>query len=433
MIAPGSVRARSVARGILAAGIVLRVVTWALMTPVNRDFHLGVILRMMETGRLALSNETDQSYHPPLYYLLTTPIFAVTHRPKVVQMFSLLCAIATLLIFYRLILETPLFGRMRDRLPLFALVAVHPQLITYGLYISNDTLTILLGTAAAWQLWRWIEAPDAARLRWLAVICGLGLLTKASFIPIAGVFTIAVAVLSWRADRSSAVRRVVEFAAIVAVLGIYKFAENVVHFGTPFVTNLDAGYAWIAEQASGRHMPWAYLGFSPHRLLLEPTGTDRRPYLEVLYQTAWYEYLPMSNLIAARRWPWLLTGSAALVAAIVPTLVMLAGIGVTLMSPVRWNRVHVARVTLVATWVALLLLLTAEEFHTHVWSIMHSRLLLPALPGALAALRVGWNAARRRLPAHADGAIRASIVLTASLLLLQHLTDLALVPFRIAH
>ena len=199
------------------------------------------------------------------------------------------------------------------------------------------------------------------------------------------------------------------------------------------MTNLDGGYAWIAEQASGRDMPWAYVGFSPRRLLLAQTGTDRRPYLEVLYQTAWYEYLPMSNLVGARRWPYLLVGSAALVTAIVPTLVMLVGIGVTCTSPWRRDRVHVARTVFVAAWVALLLLLTIEEFHTHVWSIMHARLLLPALPGALAALCTGWSTLRRRLPAYADRAIRACIVLTTALLLLQHLTDLALVPFRIAH
>ena len=114
-------RARTFGWAILAVGIVLRAATWALMTPQNRDFHLGVITTIVDIGRLPVSNETYQSHHPPLYYILAASIFAVTHRPKVVQMFSLACAIATLLVCYHLMVRTPLFGRMRDRLLLFAL------------------------------------------------------------------------------------------------------------------------------------------------------------------------------------------------------------------------------------------------------------------------------------------------------------------------
>src|SRR5262249_39675710 len=186
----------------------------------------GVITRFVDTGRLPVSNETYQSYHPPLYYLLTAPIFAITHRPKVVQMFSLACAIATLVVCYRLIVRTPLFGKMRDRLLPFALVVVHPQVITYGLYISNDTLTILLGAAVALQFWRWLSERSTSRMRWLAVLCGLGLLTKATFVAIIPVVALAVGVVSWRLDRGAAPRRTVEFVGIAAVTGCDKVVAN---------------------------------------------------------------------------------------------------------------------------------------------------------------------------------------------------------------
>ena len=41
--------------------------------------------------------------------------------------------------------------------------------------------------------------------------------------------------------------------------------------GSPFITNLDGGYPWIAEQARGRAMPWSYFGVSLERLLLTVT------------------------------------------------------------------------------------------------------------------------------------------------------------------
>ncbi len=443
MIAGRLGRTRATARCLLAAGIVLRLVTWVLLRPVNRDFHIGVILRMLSAGRLLLSNETDQSYHPPLYYLLATPVFALTHRPKIVQLLSLAFGLATLLALYRLIIDTPLFGRARDRLVLFGLVAVHPQLMTYGLYISNDPLTILLGTATLWQFWRWLDLPSRSRLRTLAVLCGLGLLTKATFLAIVPVLAIVVALLARRFDRSTALRHWLEFVAISTVLGSYKFVENYWHFGSPFVTNLDAGYAWIAEQASGRTLPWAYVGFDVRRLLWHPMGVERRPYLEALYQTFWYEYLPMSNLAEARRWPYHLTGSAVLVVASVPTLIMLAGVVAGLASlprqlaasgpPSRPERIQLARGISIAVLVAILLLMVGQEMRTHVWSIMHSRLLLPGLVGGLAALQVGWTALRRVSPAFVDRVLLVSIMLTSALLLVQHVTDLALVPLAVAH
>ena len=160
-------------------------------------------------------------------------------------------------------------------------------------------------------------------------------------------------------------------------------------------------------------------------------------------QTFWYEYLPMSNLVEARRWPYYFTGSAVLVAAAAPTLVMLVGIMAGLVSlprrliacgvPSRPERIRIARGIAIAVWLAVLLLMIAQESRTHVWSIMHARLLLPALVGGLAALRVGWTALRRAAPALVDRVLLVAITLTSALLLVQHVTDLALVPLAVAH
>jgi hypothetical protein len=421
---------------LFVVGLLLRVATWPLLGPSNRDFHLGVILRMVSTGRIPISNDTDQSYHPPLYYLITAPIFAVTHRPKVVQLFSLACAIATLYVFYRLIVFTPLFGRMRDRLILFAIVVVHPQLIAYGLYLSNDTLTILLGSLVAWQLWRWVTDPSPGSVRTLAVICGLGLLTKATFVAIVPVVAVLLALIGRRFDRATATRRAIEFAAIAIVVGSYKFIQNDIHFGTPFVTNLDNGLGWVAEQAQGRTLPWAYLGFDPTRWLSFPLMDGRRPYLEQMYETFWYEPGPMSNLQEARRSPYYLTGSALLVAAVVPTVLMAWGVVVGLAAfgrqlfagvvPNARERVQLARGSLIALWVAVLMLLVIQEARTHVWSIMHARLMLPAIAGGLVALRIGWDTLRRLAPG-ADRLVAAWLMLTCALMLVQHASDLALV------
>ena len=420
----------------LIGGIVLRLVTFMVLAPQNRDFHLGVIIRIVDTGRLPISNATDQSYHPPLYYLLAAPILALTHRPKAVQLLSLAFAIATLIVLFWLTVRSPLFGSPRERLWTFALLAVQPQLITYGLYISNDTLATLIGAVCFWLFWRWLEQPSAARLRALGLACGAGLLTKASFLAFAAVFACAVPVMTYRFDRATAARRTLEFLALVMAVGSYKYIENLWYFGTPFVTTLDGSYAWIAEQASGRHFPQAYFGVAVRPLFLDAMGNTRQPYIAMLFRTFWLEYLPMSNLVLARRDPFFAAGAAALLAAVVPTALMVAGIVEGLVTLPRWlcrreefdreTRVELAKRVAIAVLVALLALLTAEEYRTHVWSIMHARLLLPACVGAYAALAIGWSRLRAVLGTAADRLVVPVLAVLVTLLLVQHVTDIAL-------
>jgi len=428
---------RRKARRWLAGGIVLRLITAVVQGPLNRDFHFGVILRMVDTGRIPISNATDQSYHPPLYYALAAPVFALTHRPKAVQMLSLVFAIATLIVLFRLTVRSPLFGSPRERLWAFALLAVQPQLVAYGLFVSNDTLATLIGATCCWLLWRWLDQPGATRLRLLGLACGAGLLTKASFLGFAAVFACVVPVMTYRFDRTTAVRRTLEFVALVVVIGSYKYVENLWYFGALSVTPFDVGADWIVEQAQGRHLPGAYLGTAVRSLFLDPTGNSRQPYAAALFRTFWIEYLPMSNLVLARRWPFFLPGSGALVLAIVPSVLMAAGVAEGLATLPRWlfRRNAPDRDALLAIGtrlpivllVSILGIMIVTEFRWHAWSIMHARLLLPACAGAYAALAIGWSRLRAVLGTAADRLVVPVLAALTTLLLVQQVVDMVLV------
>lgn len=421
----------------LAGGIALRLVTAVVQAPQNRDFHLGVILRIVDTGRLPISNATDQSYHPPLYYLLAAPILALTHRPKVVQLLSLVFAIATLVVLFRLTVRSPLFGSPRERLWAFALLAVQPQLIAYGLFISNDTLATLIGATCCWLAWRWLDRPSASRLRLLGLACGMGLLTKASFLAFAAVFACVVPVMTYRFDRATAARRTLEFLALVVVVGSYKYVENLWHFGALSVTPFDVGADWMVDQAHGRHLPGAYFGTAVRSLFLDPSGNSRQPYVAALFRTFWIEYLPMSNLVLARRAPFFLPGTAALILAVVPTVLMAAGVVEGLMTLPQWlfrtdapdrdARIAIGKRLLIVVLVSILAIMTVEEFRWHAWSILHARLLLPACAGAYAALAIGWSRLRALLGAAADRLVVPALAALVTLLLMQQVIDIAFV------
>jgi len=69
---------RSILKFCLVAGIALRFIVLITASGVNPDDHLGVIAYIAEHHALPISNHLAQSYHPPLYYLLMSPLFAVT-------------------------------------------------------------------------------------------------------------------------------------------------------------------------------------------------------------------------------------------------------------------------------------------------------------------------------------------------------------------
>jgi 4-amino-4-deoxy-L-arabinose transferase-like glycosyltransferase len=56
----------------------------------------------------------------------------------------------------------------------------------------------------AWQLWRWVTDPSPGSVRMLAVICGLGLLTKATFVAVVPVVAVLLGLIGRRFDRATA-------------------------------------------------------------------------------------------------------------------------------------------------------------------------------------------------------------------------------------
>jgi hypothetical protein len=141
--------------------------------PLNNDGagHLGYIEYIVENGTLPANGITHQTYHPPLYYLTAAPILLVSRNLKlVVQLLSLVLPVGTLLLLYLLIYRGGAIGSQKAKHYSFAIVALLPQFIMFGLYISNDSLAIFLGTATAWQIRHYLERLDLDNAAWLGAL-----------------------------------------------------------------------------------------------------------------------------------------------------------------------------------------------------------------------------------------------------------------------
>ena len=394
---------------ILLAGILVRVVTFFTLNPHNHDWHFGVILEIVREKSLVLSNVTDQSYHPQLYHLIGAILFAFIHRPKVVQAFSLFISISTFVLVWRLFVQKELLPSGKARFWVFGLTAFHPQWIYYTLYISNDTLSAFVGVL-------WFNCVDgyfrkATALRALTIggSVALGLATKATFLlflPITGLLVVGKEFFG-EGSRDQKIRgmAVVLLVMLVSSFGAYKFLENQVAFGRMTVTPFDIEPVpdWITDQRKGRAVADSYFSFDLPGMIRQPLTESRRDYPTLLYSSFWFDYLPVH--FRSSVWPYYLLGSVILIVSICPSILIATGFGKAILESKNLlgtaesdGRKPMMAISVVVVVLNLSMLVLAE-FRYGVWSIMHSRLMLPSLIGILLFMAIGyeWTEKRSRL------------------------------------
>jgi hypothetical protein len=215
---------------------------------------------------VAEKNETMEANQPPLYYLLGTAVSGwVDMQPSVemplnqcfsfdpqdsgrqtfyrhdtyeqfpyqsnalafhlVRLLSVLLGAGTVGLAYTLGV-TLAGGDEQAGLLAAGLLAFNPQFIFITGSVNNDVLTALLGAAILWQSIRVAHQPLPKRVLFLAVLVGLGLLTKFALLalwPVAITAVLIPLMQAWKpGEKNSAVRKVLRSLAInlIIVLGL---------------------------------------------------------------------------------------------------------------------------------------------------------------------------------------------------------------------
>jgi len=397
------VEAPSSGRLLLGMGIALRLLTFAFLKPENVDGHSFVVSFIVQHGRLPHSGELGQAYHPPLYYWLAAPIYRLSGSFKAVQVFSLLLSILTLLVFYRLIYRPGLISGHTARLYSFAFVCFLPQFVLYGLFVSNDTLSVFLGCAAVWCIAQFVSSPNAGKLAILALVGILGLLTKATFMAYLPVLCFLVLFVSMKAGRSvtRSLAVALGFALVVAAAASYKEIDNYRQYGHAFISNIDFHPDWAIRQQGTYQGTLSYINADFRRLISSPSlsSSTESAYPLMLYATFWYQHIPECSFFGSSHRPFTFLAVAIYILALVPTATFLVGIrtlGNRLPCLLRRFRSDnqqdchaLTRYAATGLLIANLGIMIAALVKYHVCSIMQGRLLFPSFFGILAVFAVG--------------------------------------------
>ena len=390
-------------RSLLVIGILVRLVTFAFLDPANVDDHSLVLEFIVKQGRLPHSGELGQAYHPPLYYLLASPILRGSGSLKVVQVLSLVFSVLTLFLLYRLIYHTGLIASSRARLYSFLLVCFLPQFVMYTLFVSNDTLMILLGCGIAWFVYQYVHLPHGKNLTKLALATTFGLLTKITTLAYLPALFLTIVFVTFQRRHSLARAVALAAAVLFAVVlgGSYKLVDNYRYYHQPLITNIDFHPVWAAKQAEFYRGLASYVTFDLPYLVAHPTltATTESSYPLFLYATFWYQHAPESNFIGASHKPFSYIGSATYVFATLPSATLLLGIFLLALRFPRSlcsfdysryeDRQRLVLYAMAGLFLGNLGLLVAAVAKYHVCSIMQGRLLFPSIFGGLAAFSVG--------------------------------------------
>ena len=371
-------------------------------------------------------------------------VWKLSGSQKVVQLLSLASCIATLVVLYWLITKTQLIESSAARFYSLLLACFLPQFVTFGLFLSNDSLTILAGCLMLAQAYRFIESPGRRQLLLLAVLSGLALATKGSLLPLVPILTALVFSITCRVTHlwRNSFLAAISFIVVVSALGSYKYIDNYVRYKNPVATVMDARFhfAYVSEQAAGYRGIRSLLDINILRLLASPSLSDstRQAYPLLFYATFWYPHIPESSFGGSHRKPLSYLGSVIYILGLFPSFLIVAGMFWFLkhLPDLRSAFIHYGETDrlLIMNYVAVLaaaalfLFVVAGALRYHIWSVPVGRLLFPALFGVLVAFGKGIEMFCSSLRAMA--ALRIDMGALGAVFLVYFLMEFALVLLR---
>ncbi|HEV3344399.1 MAG TPA: tetratricopeptide repeat protein, partial [Pirellulales bacterium] len=307
----------------------------------DSELHLDYVEHIQRHGTLPRGDEGLEMWQPPLYYMIASLLTSFARAPAkseiavlLLRGFSYLASLAQLALVAGCLRRLYPGRSWSPSVGLFFAGCVPMQLYLMH-YASNDVLAALLSTASLYAALVVVQqCRTKTRTAALLGVClGAATITKLTTWPV--VLAIFVMLL-WqllaerRAAREWFMRLAVPALTCALVCGWY-FARNYQNFGQPLPPD-QAGYAY--GQDPGYSAPKQFLRFG--RSLGEPFFSAFASVPDGLYSTLWGDGAWGGQIAREGRPPWNYDLMAAgYLVAILPSLLILVGIGAVLWQVLR--------------------------------------------------------------------------------------------------
>lgn len=390
------------------AGIWLRVCLFVCLDPSNCDSpgHHEHILYIKQHWSLPMSG-TEETWQPPLYYIITAVFAYVSENPKFIQSFSLVTSMATLFVA-RALVRSDTFLKTKEGKAFAALIVCFlPQFAMYGLQLSNDSLAILLGFLALHKADRLLADPRTKSFLKLVLVLSLGLLTKGQFLVISAIL-FPLACVNYFRRKQVPFRCMVSTVALTLFLlsaGCAKYIQNIVQHRRPFVSNLDFKPEWLPSNQGTYNGFVSIVDVNLFKLVQEPvlSDTTRHSIPLLLYGTFWYHYFNDSNFRGNLLTKPKHIGRFLYLVGFIPTVLLLVGFFNILLIFSHWVRAKLSDAAMilqfsaVAVFLANIAMLLWVFSKWDAWSILQARSIFPALIGGFVLFEAGIQVVQRRV------------------------------------
>jgi tetratricopeptide (TPR) repeat protein len=355
-VAPRQPRIASAFNSPLLLALLLAAVLWgvllvhnALAPPqlpcgFNFHYHLQYIQYILDNRTLPLADQGWEMHQPPLFYLLAASVLGICGLSTAdagavvaVRLMGLAIGLAQLALVARC-LRLLFPGQPRRQIAGLALAAFLPVHLYTCQYITNESLLMVLGTAAIYLCLVILQNERYSPVQhgFLGLCLGAAFLTKITAIVIAGIVLVVLAgrLVVRRRTLSDWLRTVGLATFVMLLVSSWHYARVWARFGTPLVGNYDSISGFRFWQHPG-YGTGAYL-FRFGRALTHPffSAFDSLP--DGLYSTWWGDGLcgGMGSWNYRPPWNYDLMAVGYLLA-LVPSLVIAIGLIAALVQLVR--------------------------------------------------------------------------------------------------
>jgi hypothetical protein len=396
---------------LLWIGLGLRLLVFIVMNPENPDAHREVLEFFVKNHRFPRTNELFLGCHPPLYYITALPFYVIGGL-KMVQFYGLITSCLNLWLMSKLVKLTVEDTLVRNLS--FILATFLGTYLIYSLFVSNDTLSVLMGTWFFYNLVIYLKKQTLKNVIILSLSTGLALLTKNTFVPFIPVVLMVIFLVNIRKPFLKMVYTMILCGAIIGFSGTYKFVENYRWQKQQlFVHNLDIFP--LPTNANFYQGPQSWYNCNILILIKDPNLSSRNPSIHsaplLMYGTFWYKHQYFENNLTFGNYSgFRYIGSVFFVLGILPTLLIFIGLALLIKKSFQllftWKKQFGNEIfwsNLFQAVCVVLLLGSVGTMFTGIlkyndWAFMHTRLLVHVFYPIVLLLATGISFLKKRYP-----------------------------------